>query len=228
MSDARALLTRLVSYTEAAINCPYPHKGKDKCDHRPILAAEIAKARTFLAQPAPPADGEPRTAHPPHNHESSRVSPPRSVTDACPGCIAAAKVRRHDDHLPSDDPAVEAVASALASSGAEWHGDHRCTGCAMTPRNRLREYGYDALIEAKAAQPAPKVSVSSEAGTPGLDVLLQAVEKACPVCCGDGWTTESDPRDESGATPMQVPCWDAEHTVILNSAEYARLWGDER
>jgi hypothetical protein len=94
---------------------------------------------------------QPRTAHPPHNHESTRIPPPRSVTDACPGCIAAAKVRRHDDHLPSDDPAVEAVASALASSGAEWHGDHRCTGCAMTLRNRLREHGYDALIEAEAA-----------------------------------------------------------------------------
>jgi hypothetical protein len=50
----------------------------------------------------------------------------------------------------------------------------------------------------------------------GLRALIAAVEKACPVCGGDGWTTEADPSDQTGMTPMQVPCWDAEHSVILN------------
>ena len=68
------------------------------------------------------------------------------------------------------------------------------------------------------------VATLAEAATPDRAALrealavLAAVEKACPVCGGDGWTTESDPSDPTGATPMQVLCWDAEHSIILEAA----------
>lgn len=48
-----------------------------------------------------------------------------------------------------------------------------------------------------------------------LRAVIVEIEAACPVCGGEGWTTESDPSD--GATPMRVPCRDAEHSVILNA-----------
>src|SRR4051812_10989342 len=40
---------------------------------------------------------------------------------------------------------------------------------------------------------------------------FDAIEAACPVCGGVGWTTEADPADPSGQTAMQAQCWDAEH-----------------
>lgn len=49
-----------------------------------------------------------------------------------------------------------------------------------------------------------------------LERAFDAIEAACPVCGGDRWTTESDPTDETGQTPMQVECWDAEHVVVIN------------
>jgi hypothetical protein len=144
-----------------------------------------------------------REAHPLHNHESNRIPPTRAVQDACPGCIAAGAIRRHDDHLPSDDPAVEAVASALTSSGAEWHGDHRCTGCAMTLRNRLREYGYDALIEAEAAQPAPGLDV--ERTSDDRDETIERLTTALKVAT-HAPHDRNGPMDEASGFPTCAGC----------------------
>ena len=41
------------------------------------------------------------------------------------------------------------------------------------------------------------------------------IEDACPVCRGEGWTQETQQDEDGKPYPVQVPCWDAEHSVIL-------------
>jgi hypothetical protein len=78
--------------------------------------------------------------------------------------------------------------------------------------------GYQTALAARS-RPATDPAGLDE---PTFDAAFDAIEAACPVCGGDRWTVEADPSDESGQTPMQVQCWDAEHVVVADQRAILR------